>query len=282
MGLITKPPSWGHCTTNLTGSPAVSSLGTAFTSGANNADGTAVALLSNVTHDIEYLVIGFCNHFSAGANSSALADVLVDPAGGTAWGSAALIDDLLVGQSVSVAAATPTAIWYHFPVWLKSGHSVGIQVRTAHTAGITARAIIYAYGGNANPGSWWCGQHVTSVGITAASSQGTDHTAGNSGAYSAWTDLGSTLPAPCGALQFAVQGSNDDTTQGSASYFFEFGVGSTRIGPNISRTTNTTESGWSTPTGPIFCALPSGTQLQVRGTCGGTAEVLDVAAYAVH
>lgn len=281
MSLIIKPPSWGHCTTNLTGTPS-GNLGTNLTAAANNVDGTAVSFIANLTHDVEYLVIGASAVSTAGANSSALLDILVDPAGGSTWATAPLINDLLIGQTVTGSTTVPWPIWYHFPIWLKSGHSIGGQLRTAHTANITTgRVVIYAYGGNANPGSWWCGQTVESVGINAATSQGTDHTAGNSGAYSAWTNLGSTLSKPCGALQFAVQGSNDDATQALNSYYFEFGVGSTRIGPNIYRGTSTSESGWPSPTGPIFCALPAATQLQVRGSCGGTAEVLDVAAYAV-
>lgn len=281
MSLIVKPPSWGHCTTNFTGTPSTSAVGTNFTSGANNGDGTAASVLSSISHDVEYLVIGIHGIAASGENGSALLDVLIDPAGGSSWSS--FIDDLIAGECPVAGAAGGAAYWYHFPIWLKSGHSIGVQCRTARATDITTgRVVIFAYGGNRNPGSWWCGQSVTSVGITAASSRGTNHTAGNSGAFSSWTNFGSALPAPAGALQFAVQGTNTDTTQNAAAYYFEFGAGSTRIGPPLFRGTSTTEQGVLSPQGVIFYEAPSGLQLQVRGTCSGTAEQLDVAAYAVH
>jgi hypothetical protein len=281
MGLITKPPSWGHCSTNLTGTPGTTP-GTAVTAGANDAEGTAQALLTALTHDVEYLVIG-CYAFNIGGeNGSTLLDILVDPAGGSTWAATPLISDLLVGQSGGFAATSAGVHWYHFPVWIKSGHSIGAQAATARASVLAGRVMVYAYGGNANPASWWCGQHVTAIGVDTATSQGTNHTPGNSGAYSTWTNFGSATPANCGAVQWGVQGTNTDTTQASASYFFEFGVGSTRIGPNIYRGTGTAESGLILPTGPIFCALPTSTQMMVRATCSGTAESLDVAAYVVH
>lgn len=281
MSLIVKPPSWGHCSHNITGSPTANA-GTTITAGANNADGSSAALLTNVSHDVEFLVIGFHSYNVSTGNGSTLVDILIDPAGGTTWSTDPVINDLLAGQTLGTGNALPITQWYFFPLWIKSGCSIGARARTAHTATIAGKVIAFAYGGNANPASWWCGQSVESIGINAAASQGTNHTPGNTGAFSAWANLGSTLSKPCGALQFGVQGTNTDTTQANNAYHFEFGVASTRLAvPPILRCTNTSEAGWAAPTGPIFCALPDATQLQVRGTCGGTAEALDVAAYAV-
>jgi hypothetical protein len=247
MGLITKPPDFRHCTASLS-APSTTVIGTAINADANDADGTDVAFLTALTHDVEYLVI-----------------------------------DLLAGQSGAATTTSPIAVWYHFPIWLKSGHSIGGRMRTAHTSQITAGEVaIIAYGGNTNPASWWCGQHVTTIGVDDTISQGTNHTAGVSGAFSAWANFGSTLPAPCGALQFGVHGTNTDTTQAATAYIFEFGIASTRIGPSIFRSTNTNEAGWTSPTGPIFYSAPSGAQLQVRAACQAvSAEAIDVAAYVV-
>jgi hypothetical protein len=282
MGLITKPPDFRHCTASLS-APSTTVIGTAINADANDADGTDVAFLTALTHDVEYLLIGINGVSAAGGNGSALLDILVDPAGGTTWASAPLINDLLAGQSGAATTTSPIAVWYHFPIWLKSGHSIGGRMRTAHTSQITAGEVaIIAYGGNTNPASWWCGQHVTTIGVDDTISQGTNHTAGVSGAFSAWANFGSTLPAPCGALQFGVHGTNTDTTQAATAYIFEFGIASTRIGPSIFRSTNTNEAGWTSPTGPIFYSAPSGAQLQVRAACQAvSAEAIDVAAYVV-
>lgn len=280
MALITKPPAWAYCTTNLTGTPISSgALGTTITAGANNADGSSVSILSALSYDAEYIVISTHGFTSSGANASCLLDILIDPSGGTSW--TPIINDLLVGVSTAGTGTTPPGINYHFPLWVKSGSSIGARARIAHTSTVTGRIVLTIYGGNANPSSWWCGQSVESIGISAASSQGTNHTAGNSGAYSSWTDFGSPITSNAGAIQYAVQGTNTNTTANNAGYYFEFGAASTRIGPNIYRTTNTAESGWISNQGVNFCTIPAGTQLQVRGTCSGTAQTLDVAAYVV-
>jgi hypothetical protein len=281
MALITKPPAWAYCTTNLANTPSPS-FGTSVQASANNADGSSVAGISAITHDVEYLVICYQGYSSTGGNNSVLLDILIDPAGGTSWGSTPLISDLLVGcVNANTSQLIPGQNYYHFPIWIKSGSSIGMRARTAHTGSNGGTVALFAYGGNANPSSWWCGTTVTEIGINAASSQGTDHLAGDSSVFSSWTNFGSTLPYQTGALQFAVHGTNVTTTANNLNYHFEFGVGSTRIGHPILRFTNTNEGGWVINPAPIFCNLPAGTQLQVRGKCNSTAQTLDVAAYAV-
>ncbi len=277
MSLITKPPSWGSCTTSYTGTPNAAGLGgiTATAGTVANVDGSSVSLITNVGHDIEYLLIGYSNGNTAATEVNMLLDILVDPAGGSTWG--AMIDDLLVGFSPTTAATAPPQ-WYHFPLWLKSGHSIGMQVKS-NTVSEAITVCVVALGANANPGSWWCGQTVQSIGVITGSSAGTNHTPGSSGTFSAWADLGSSLNAPCGALQFAIQGA--DATSSGVGYYFEFGVGTSRIGPNIYKTITTSETGIATPSMPLFCSLPAATQLRVRATCSGVPETLDVAAYAV-
>src|SRR5581483_11563686 len=242
VSLLALPPSWGNCTTNMTVTPPANTgtLGSSCIAGANNADGSAVSLISAVSHDVEYLVVGASGYTISAGNGSTLLDILVDPAGGSSW-STGFIDDLLVGCSPPAAANAAVPVWYYFPIFLKAGTSIGAQARCAHTSTISGRVIVYAFGGNARPESWWCGKAVTSIGITAASSKGTDHTPGNSGAYSSWTNFGSTLPAPCGALQFGVHGTNSDTSATALGYYFEFGAGSTRIGPNYYHANGTAE-----------------------------------------
>jgi hypothetical protein len=281
--LIPHGPSFEYCVDNLhteaQASPT-SNIGDAVTAGASNADGTAVTLLAALTHDVEYLHIAARGFSTGNTNNSALADILFDPAGGTSWQE--LIPDLLVGQGIATSTLVPVPYYYDFPIWVPAGSTIGARARNAAAGTVAGGIMVQAYGGNKNPGSWWCGKHVTAIGIDAANSQGQNHTAGNSNAYSTWANLGSVLPADCGALQFAVQGTNTDTTQSGGTYRFEFGYASQRVGPPIHRTTNTTEAGWIVPTGPIFKQIPAGTQLQVRGTAAGTAEIVDVAAYAVH
>jgi hypothetical protein len=284
MGLITKPPSWGFTATSLTGTPGTT-IGTVVTANANDADGTAVALISALSRDVEFLSVGAGAFAAATGNGSTLLDILVDPAGGTSW--SVLISDLLVGWTSTPGVAAGQSVDYMFPLWVPAGSAIGARARTAHTSNISGRVTVNVFGDSPHPASWWCGQRVETIGVDDTISQGTNHTPGNSGAFSNWANFGSTLSADCGAIQFGVHGANTDTTSQTAAYHFQFGVGTAantnvkQIGPTIHRTTNTSEAGAMSNNDVIFCALPSGTQLQTRGTCSTTAEVIDVAAYAV-
>lgn len=282
MGLIIKPPSWGKCSDNLSGTPDVAALGTAVTTGASNALGTSVSLIAALTHDVEYIVIMAGGFQDTGDNTSALLNILVDPAGGESWGSSPLIPDLLVGKTTeSTTTSAFPCVTYHFPLFVPAGTSLGANAQNASALNVVGQVVIFAYGANANPGSWWAGQRVTAIGVDQGSSQGTSHTPGDA-SFSSWANFGSTLSAQCGAIQFAAGGRISSGTDGSVSFFYEFGVDSTRLGGTIVRATTTAESGWQTQPGVHFCSLPSGTQLQVRAIASATPASMQVAAYAVH
>lgn len=250
------------------------------TSATANTDGTAVTLLSALAHDVEFVAIGLTQGSSSGANHGFLMDLLIDPAGGTSW--SALINDLMVGyvQSTGGGAAAPSR-WYYFPLWIPAGASIGARAKSGVTGAQTVKAILTVAGGPSDPTAWWCGQQVTEIGINAATGDGAIITPGNSGTFSAWTNFGSTLPAACGAVQFAHQGGAINAMN-ALSYHLEFGVNSTRIGPPLWTTGNANEAMVDSPLGPIFCSLAAGSQLQARGTCSGTGQNIDVAAYVVH
>jgi hypothetical protein len=210
MGLIQPSgPSWAYCTHNLPTDIDVTALGTVCTPGTEDSDGTAVDLFgAALAHDVEYLRLAISATVPAASINDILLTVLVDPAGGTTW--SVLIPFLIVGAlgDVSTSGAAPAAPagHYDFPIWIPAGATIGVQARTAHTVAQSLKVAAFAHGGNRNPASWWCGQRVTAIGITEAESTGTQHTADASGSFSTWTDLGSTLTADCGALQFGVNG----------------------------------------------------------------------------
>jgi hypothetical protein len=291
MGLI-RPngPSWAYCSHNLPSTPSLTSVGTQVTPGTSNADGTAVTALSALAHDVEYLKIWIAGDGSAsGLNTDILLNVLVDPAGGTSWSPLIpwLIAGTLSDSTASLSTTPGGAGHYDFPLWIPAGASIGLQARGAGATTIGLKVVLLAYGGNANPASWWCGQRVKDIGIVSASSTGTAHLAGASGSYSSWTDLGSALDDACGALQFAVNGEGDGTMT-TGSYQFELGADGERIGAPMFRLISSSENGWWVPTGPIFRKLAAGTQLQIRAKCNGAGgagtapQNVGVAAWTVH
>lgn len=291
MSLLCAAPDWAFCSHNMGATPVGQSINfaSAVTVGASNTDGSASSILSAVSHDIEYLIIGLSGFGTAGTgiNPSTLLDIMHDPAGGTSWISDPLIPDLLVGGTLPVNLASATQgmgmpLWYHFPIWIPSGTSLGGRGRTANGATLTGRVIVYAFGGNRNPASWWCGRTVTAVGIDAANSRGQDHLPGSTGSFSSWADLGSVLPLDGQAYQFAVQGENDTAWNNAPSpYFFQLGKNSAQVGPTMVRGVNANETGLTFPPGPMFKAFKAGEQLMVRATAASTAETLDCAAYIV-
>ena len=285
MGLIIpKGPSWAYCSVSAT-TVAASPAGVSVTPGANNADGSAVDLFGGtpLAHDVEYLRLSFnLSSSPSGLINALMAQILIDPAGGSSW--ATLIPNLVIGglNVISAGVSGDAGMRYDFPLWIPAGASLGIKARCASAGSVpTLLANVQAYGGNANPGSWWCGQRITDIGTDAANSNGTLHTAGNSGVFSSWTDFGSTLSADCGALQWSI-GFISGSSANAHGYHFEFGVAGGIIGPPIFKSLQTNEQGWMSSAGPLFRRLKAGTQFQVRGNCEVTAQALGVAAYAVH
>lgn len=291
MGLIIPQTGWSDCTTNLSGTPQGSlSPGTQLTnSGVANTDSAPFMLLSSLAHDVYYLEIGIMNGGVSGANSAALLDILIDPtgSGGSPDLWVTLINDLLAGGTQTISAFATFARYYRFPIFIPRGTAIGARFRSASTVNNPV-LLINAFGGLSRPDTWWYGEKVTEIGVNSPStSTCTLHTAGNTGAFSAWANLGSTLPQDAGAIQFGI-GTGNGTALNLLEYYFQFAAVSSvspdvqaQIGPTQFATTQTTETINTLDTGPIFCDLPKGTQLQVRGTCSGTAQALDVAAYAV-
>lgn len=282
--IVPSGPQWAYNTSNLAATPT-HLLGTSVTAGASNADGATVTLLPALTHDVEYLRIGFNGFIYMNADCSALLDILIDPAGGTNWSS--LIDDLLVGFTAACAtsgAPSGPCNWYDFPLWIPAGASIGARARTAAASSVTGNVAVFARGGNGNPASWWCGQQVRALGVDAAASHGTFITPGTAPSWSAWTNVGSALDLACGAVQFWVQGPGAAAGAYSNKDHWQIGVGGTAIGPAIAKLHTSGEASWSTPTGPIWADLPAGTQLQARGMTDAfvTPVAIDAGIYTVH
>lgn len=279
--LILPPWYFANQVDNLTGTPPAAVPGTNFTAAANNADGTAVEVLSALAFDCHYLVVGIGGTGASGINGQCLLDVLVDRAGGTSYG--AFIDDLVCGFSAVPVATAGLSIWYHFPVWIPAGSALAVQARSRHTVNVTTgQVVMYAYGNPSRPDAWWCGQKVESLGINAATSQGTDVTPGNTGADGAWTTIGVST-ARYGAVQYGVNGS--DGSAAALGYYWQIGVGSQRLpgSPTLYFPVDATERGARTGNvQPIWCDVPGGATWQLRATSSGSAEVFNAAVYGVY
>lgn len=275
-------PGFTFCVDNIIASPGTVLTGTNFTTGASNADGSVVTVLSALAQDLCYLVIGFAGTSATTEDQNTLADILIDRAGGTSWSS--FIDDLVIGFCPTpTAGAIGMTSWYHFPVWVPAGASLGVRARhrSANT-NTNGRCVIYGYGKPKRPEMWWCGQGVESVGINAASSKGTNHTPGASSSYSSYATIGTTARR-WQAMQFGVNGS--DGTMLAQGYNWQLGIGGVQIPgtPTYYHSNTTTEA--MTRTGfnqPLWVDIPAGTTIQCRATASGSGEVHNVAVYGCY
>lgn len=281
MGLLLPPFQFAYCTDN-NGITALNTHGTAFTAGVSNADGTPVSLVTAVAHDVHRIVLSFSNTDTVNTALYMLADLLVDPAGGSSW--ATLIADMLVGMVDAIAGTGTPNCTFDFPLFVPAGSSFGLQARTSHSAAPTSQCSIWLFGEPSRPDMWWCGQGVETIGVTAASSRGTSVTSGASASWGSWTNVGSPSSYRFGALQMGIQGT--DAGAVGQSYWFQAGAGSVLLPgfPMEGRIIDTSERGPSFKAGgPYFCDLPAGTQLQGRiAGVGGSVEPWDLAFYGVY
>lgn len=277
MSLATSPVRFTRASDNYPATPSAMPTGTNFTAGANQADGTAVSLIAAIAHDVHFFRIRIQGVSTSGADSNALGDVLIDPAGGTSWSP--LVNDICCG--FGGASSTTYMRMYEFPLYIASGSSIGWRAKAQHTANITTGYIlIEAYGEPTNPAMWWCGQGVETLGATAA--KGTAITPGNSGAAGTWTSVGSTTTKQIKSMQLGVNGSDNNSL--NVTYHAEMGYGSVKLpGSGISfANVSTIESANHMNPLPVGCSIPVGTQMQARATCSGTAEDIYVALYGVY
>lgn len=278
--ILPGSPAFTWCVDTNTGTPAATTHGVNFTYGGSNADGTTVQLLSSTARDACYMVVGFSGAATSGEDNSALVDILWDPAGGTAWTN--FVDNLIGGFSAATTALVMMAHWYHFPIWIPAGTALAIRARkNGATAATGGRCMMFLYGEPKRPEMWWCGQRVESLGITDATSKGTAHTPGNSGAYSTFATVG-TSTRRYGAIQFADGGT--DNLADSVGHFWQLGIGDSQIPgtPTIYSAITNGESGTRAGAMPIFCDIAAGTDIQIRGTGSGTSEAHNVAVYGVY
>jgi hypothetical protein len=281
--LAPEPFYFAHTTDSFVGTPPTTIVGTLFTAGANNADGAAVGVLPALGHDVHYLILGIGGVNSSTDDSDALLDVLVDPAGGTAW--AEFISDLICGYSPTPNSAIQLECWYHFPIFVRAGSSIGVRARCAHTAAITTgRVAMFAHGDPSRPDRWWCGQAVETLGVNPASSGGTNVTPGGSNAFGAWTNIGDATGARYGAIQMGFNGPG--ATTNADNMHLEIGYGSTKLPGSQTwhAAYQTTESCFrKMPQILTPCDIPAGTQMQARAKANAASpQVVDVAIYGVY
>ena len=218
----------------------------------------------------------------SGADTSALCDIMYDPAGGTSW--SVLIPNLICGYLSKTDDAKGMGSKYTFPLYVPRGASIGARwqsIVASPAAADRATVLVTLYGGPSSPGFWY-GTKVTDIGTDTATSAGLDLDPGSTGTYSAWTSIGGTSNPSFGFVTIGAQGSA--TTHTADVYHVQYGAASTQFPGAIVRFvyTNLEAILFGPLAPPCFVDVPAGTQLQARATgSDATSENPSVALYGV-
>jgi hypothetical protein len=266
----------GKVITNLNGTPSATVWGTTQVSGAGvdtlSAGFTDLITAANCAFDVGALELWLAHTSAPSATDSS---TLLNLYTGTAGNEVALVMGLSVGWC-DIARTLPKNI--RFPCYLPQGTRVSMK-----TQSITAsRSLeILAFLHPAEQGRAGSSHREPTLfevlGTSLTGSRGTLHTPGNAGVFSTAVNIGTTtsFDARYISLQASGQGTKADTTMNAAGYIVEL---SKSGGPVyglwwVGTTTNETQN--VVPSCAIPCTIPSGTQLQIRAKCGGTAEDQD-------
>jgi hypothetical protein len=200
--------------------------------------------------------------------------------------------DILLGASGSEQPIIPSIIgthgnssngggsWsYFWPVFIPGGTRVSARTQS-NVASRTTNISLWEPSGFGPIPPYKTFQRVIAIGADTSTSGGLVHTAGSTGAFSTFTNIGSTLPIDIKALAFAVSIDNN-TNMTTAGYNWQVGIGGTQIaGIATQFSANNTEFvGHMVPTVPFYTQIPAGTQLQIRVACTTTPQSFQYALY---
>lgn len=259
---------------NLAATPSLTQWGTRLTaSGTPHAKGSW-ATLATATYD----VYGFWLGVNGTATAATRTDMMIDIGIGTA-GSPEIV---IVPEFLCGWRSTPNlgALMQYFPIFIPRGTIIQGRIQ-ALIASDTADVAIWLQGGaSAMPGPLFSG--CDAYGTATASSIGTSHTPGNSGAESTDANIGSTTSKHYGAVTLMVQGTLSQTVQTNIAYHWEVTIGGTTVAEWFVEGHTTEVVSGPFPPVPHYCSIPSGTQLQVQAEASGTAQAYDVALYCFY
>jgi hypothetical protein len=193
-------------------------FGASATSGAANTKGSPVTLIAgaSVTEDCYQIDIVFGGGSTAGAQRTFLADILIDPAGGTSWST--LIPNLLVlGPHHSFGG-----YHYSFPLFIKAGTSIGFQ-HQCNAATQALRCAIVLLGKPTRPELLKYGHKVEAIGANTTSTIGVSVTPGSSNDKGSYASLGT---ASNSNFYWQIGTAMADATAGTSyQYVFDLALG---------------------------------------------------------
>jgi hypothetical protein len=230
------------------------------------------ATLLTTTYD----AYGFWLTPSGTSAAATQTDMLVDVAIGPSQENI-IIPEWLCGWRPQTNVAP---ISTYFPIFIPKGTLISARIQALITVDTLFLGIFTNEGASAFPSPLFSG--CDAYGTNIAASQGTSHTPGDSGAESTAADIGVTTTRPYSAVMLGLGGTLANTTMNGLQYHWELVIGGTTVCEWWAATTTGEQQLGPVPTGPFLVSIPTGTQLQVRAECSGTAQAQDVAFYCFY
>ena len=273
MVLVLPTLAYRETLNNLLATPGAN-MGTSVTAHASiHTKGSWTQLIASTTYDAEWICVAFGPTNVAATQTDSLVDIGIGGSGA----ETVLIPNLLagyVGQAVS-------ALGRHIllPIKIPKGSRISARAQSITTAKVVPVAV-WVIGGARHP-QFDPTSRCDAIGVTSSgNSRGTSVTAGNTGTEGSWTSINSPTARSYSALGFLAQGTL--TTHTNLYFHFEVGFNSTAIAEYFVMANTNEQIGGPVPVFPIFHFIPSGTQLQIRGECSGTAEAMSCALYGMY
>lgn len=220
--LVTQSSEWGQIISSVAdGTQPAAAWGTSLTPG-NNTYGSYAQVLAgaSLTSDAFGILVNFNSNSVSTAARDTIVTIGLDAAGGTSFTD--FISDLLCSGASAYVSGVGTGVWYYFPVFVKSGTSIGAKASVNNATVGTLRCAVTLFCKPSRPEMIRYGSYVTTFGSTAASSCGTSVTPGTASEGS-WTQIGSALTKPHWFWQVGM-GINDSTTSNAVTHL-DVGLG---------------------------------------------------------
>ncbi len=241
--------------------------------------GAWVQLLPATTFDAFLVTVLLAANAAASSDTSALADIGIDAAGGTAY--TVLIPNILCGHSGIISAGAGRRSI--FEAYIPAGSTVAARFQSTVTSDVVS-ANITLHGGVDSRDPFPPRGLVVDYGTATASSSGTTPANALADAEGAWIEMTSATTRPHQGLTVAVQGS--DAAAGNVAFLIDVGIGATSsevaLIEHVVAVTRTNETIYLGTAHPMFHRpVPEGSRLAVRAQAdtNNNQANLDVAVY---
>lgn len=252
---------------NLAATPSATNIAVnvAANASANTKTASPVTLIASTTVESCALIVAFANNSATAAQRNGLVDIMTGAAA-----SEVVIAANLSNTVATALSSTGGNISFFLPIRIPAGTRISARHQNSTGSTNCQVAVFPVPMGDLPPFPVFSGCEM--IGADTSTSTLTAITAGNSGAESGWTSIGSATAQTYQAVM-PVMTTAANTTMTALAYHMEWGYSSTTMGERYFTTFTNETTGNLMPNGLIdYVQIPSGTQLQIQAECSGTGE----------